>query len=130
MKIKKYSNELYPYGVWVANDIDADSLTDMFTFLCNDDTEISEEDAKKMLEDDGAYATTYRIIYKKDDTAGSLIVIYRDIDIDTIAHEAGHVTQDVAEFLGFDFVSKGANEHFMYLLGWIAGRIDNFIKSK
>lgn len=50
------------------------------------------------------------------------LVVFRSkklMDIPTIAHECFHATCDYADLIGIDYVVKGTNEAWAYLLEWM-----------
>lgn len=68
--------------------------------------------------------------YSPDDRSYVVVFLTPKADMNTIAHEAFHCAQYVAEAVGLDweFEQEMENEELAYLCGWAAGEIDRRLR--
>jgi len=57
------------------------------------------------------------------------IIIKDDKDVgDTLVHELFHLTQDILEYRGINFVKEDANEAYAYLIGYLFTKVEKLLK--
>lgn len=120
-KLYEFNPVLYPRKLWVLKDADDKYIKETFSYY--DGTEISTE---------GCYQYDSYVIKarrKNDNMLGCLVVIqYRNISVETIAHEAVHVATDI-----FDDIraihDANNQEPFAYLVG-LGGRLYSSSKNR
>jgi hypothetical protein len=131
--INTYDPVIYPRKLWVANYVEG--LDRKFTFLdVKDFTKVSDVDTYTNIIDDYntgfADAVTIPVNYKSTGEEGVLVIIFNtktgDL-INTIAHEATHVTDYMYDALGLSADAFARNECYAYLLGWAAGSISSSV---
>ena len=138
-KIHRYHNDVYPLNLYVASGEDLDIINGFFDFYWTVESMREGVPNTNSLTDDGsALGLTCLVVEKKTGSKGVLVVLedlteqtYQE-QINTIAHESGHVTTAICQYLGIPTPTyDGGDEHFAYLLGWVAGCIANtFIEIK
>lgn len=111
--MKRYKQSIYPLPIYITNDVE--EFNKYFTHIDG-----------SPLKFDNALATTYRIVGKKEKRAAIGIVLGCKPSISTIAHEAFHAANFILEYVGADFFMDGTNEHWAYLIGWVAECIQDF----
>jgi hypothetical protein len=140
--LNTYDPVIYPRKLWVANY--AEGLDKKFVFCNIEDFNIVNEDTYKSLVEEFyeeyTAAVTIPVHYKATGEAGVLVVIFnpdkigQDVHItggnledaiNTIAHEATHVTDYMYDSLGLSAECFHRNENYAYLLGWAAGSISS-----
>lgn len=47
---------------------------------------------------------------------------------DTIVHELFHLTQDILEYRGVNFIREDPNEAYAYLIGYLYGQVEKILK--
>jgi len=63
----------------------------------------------------------------EDDEGYINLIIHPKAKINTICHEAFHITSGVLEAAGMELVS-GSEEAYAYLIGWVGEKIDEKLK--
>jgi hypothetical protein len=113
---------IYPVELVVANQYTTlEELQKLYTYI--DETELDDQITS---EDSNATVTQ---VYRKSDHKACCLVKYnnnkcskftnkREHYISTIAHEAGHVTLDIYEYINQN-ICNCSSEPFCYLLGWV-----------
>lgn len=115
---------IYPVGLCVARSIDELRKH----YVDTDGKELEQRTEKEM---EGVVATTYRMNPRKKGRGIAIgIIFWQKPVIDTIAHEAFHAADYILKYIGADFCSDGSNEHWAYLIGWIAGCCGDFVKKE
>lgn len=110
---------IYPVGLCISKSIE--ELQKYYT----------DADGNKLEKSDDAYATTYRMKRKGKHKGIAVGIVFWDKPvIDTIAHESFHAADFIFKHIGADFCSDGSNEHWAYLIGWIAGCCGDFVKKE
>lgn len=129
--LNTYDPVIYPRKLWIANY--AEGLDKKFVFCNIEDFNIVNEDTYKSLVEEFyeeyTAAVTIPVHYKATGEAGVLVVIFNPDNledaINTIAHEATHVTDYMYDSLGLSAECFHRNENYAYLLGWAAGSISS-----
>lgn len=84
----------------------------------------------------GSWGTTWLVRPKKPGSDAGVLILLNDgvlvenysLLFDLIAHESGHATDAVFQYVGGNITNfDGGNENYMYLLGWIAGRVGEYL---
>lgn len=127
-----YDPKIYPRKLWVATSLEG--LNGKFTFTTMDDHSVEQvgeyEDLVKITKNSSANMTTGAVIEKGSDLLGVLVVIHdtKETATKTIAHEAVHVADYFYQELGmYTQEFRHTNEAYAYLVGWIAGCIENAV---
>lgn len=134
-KIIAYSPEIYPIYLYVGTRDNLDEANKVFDAY---DTVL---DAAKGINPGvisfskgSTTAITVAVREKETGSIGLLVLIdmkYYDSMFtitDTIPHEAVHVADGMFDHLGLKKSTfEEGNEHYAYLVGWIAGKISNYI---
>lgn len=134
LQIDKYDFHVYPRLLWVVIGKNAHKIADLFTFYYTSKDKIINSDILKNLESGLFAAGTYSIHDNKTGQYGVLLYIpvLDNFDNTDIAHEAVHIADYIFQETGMyteDFAD--GNEHYAYLVGYIAGCISNsIIKAK
>lgn len=133
MKIDKYECS-FPGKLWVTvldYNEPLNKLINKFTFKKNiKGFDESVKDIELLLSEDKnkAYAACYPVMENSTGEMGVLTIIFDEIDVNVISHEAVHVADyffEVGGIYGEDF-SEG-NEAYAYLVGWSAGNISKTV---
>lgn len=131
-KIDKYDPVIYPRLLWVTNSIE--DLDEVFIFC--DITDFNKENPNaycgliEEYESGTINAVTMPVIHKNTGKAGVLAVIFGLDDkelLNTIPHEATHITDYIFDSLGLSADVFSRNECYAYLLGWAASCISSSV---
>ena len=114
---------IYPVGLCISKSIE--ELRKHYVAEDGSELEPRTEEERK-----GVTATTYKMNRRKGHGCAVGIVFWKKPVIDIIAHEAFHAADYIFNELGVDFVTDGSNEHWAYLIGWIAGCCGDFVKKE
>lgn len=127
--LNTYDPVIYPRKLWVANYIEG--LDKKFVFCdIKDFNLISNSTYEELLEESDIHtvAVTIPVNYKATGEAGVLVIFFDtepEEAVNTIAHEATHVTDYIYDSLGLSADDFARNECYAYLLGWAAGSISS-----
>lgn len=130
--LKKYELDIYPADVYITSKNDFDSVKNKFKFYRDIEHLNNDEDGTPMISKSSA-GTTFLVRRGKHDTHSILIVL--DVDaylssdsFNTAAHESVHSADIIWDIIGSDTESyTDGNEPYAYLVGWIAGKIGEFM---
>ena len=122
MKIHKFDPIIYPRKVWVLVTRSGGYLDEIFEHDCD-------------LENfsDNATAIVFPCILKETREFGVAVVFtYKKyMDVETISHESVHVASCIFNDCGLRMgFADQQDEHFAYLVGWVAKCIDKVKKDK
>lgn len=133
--IKKYKT-LYPFTIWVTTFSDWNKVLNKFLFypnledLYNDVSYTKADVAEPMF----STAVVYLVREKSNkDSYGAIVLLNEDYIedfsymIDTIAHESVHIADYIWMHIDGGNTKDGINEPYAYLVGWIAGRISDYL---
>lgn len=131
MILDKYTQPIYiPKDLYVCVNPNFNKLNKIFNLS-------KFEDASDQF--DSCNGVTYYLIKNLSDNKLCMLVILNieslskyedDQAINTIAHEAFHVTNETLNYCGVEFSNHG-NESYAYLIGWIAQCIyKTYVKTK
>ena len=132
-KIIAYSPDIYPVYLYVGSKDDLDEANEIFDGYDTLVDAANDEDPGTIVFDrDTTAATTVCVKEKNTGSIGLLVLIdfgkIEDMTSEVIAHESVHVADGMFDHLGLTKQSyKEGNEHYAYLVGWIAGSISNYI---
>lgn len=116
--LKEYDTSIYPRKIWVVRGESKEWLSDRF----------GSHDAEEMTfeEIEGNFdATVFPVQDKKEGWLGHMVVINRDLNANTLCHEAYHVAQSIYSDVGAE-VDPINQEPFAYLIGYVAECINSF----
>ena len=134
MQIDKYEFQIYPRDLWIVIGKDADKMSKLFTFYYTDKRKIINENVKDIVDEPNFAAMTCSVADNKTTKYGVLLYIpnIKDFLESDISHEAVHIADYIFQEMGMNTENfEQGNEHYAYLVGWIAGRIANsLIKNK
>ena len=129
-KIYKFDPVIYPFKLLVTKDFDSKELQDMF-YCIDDETEELIEDSKVFWPATRTVARTIQVTDKKscDSTYFLILLCYpKMIGVGNIAHEAIHVVNMVAEWLGFLPKKASEDEPCAYLEQWLSNCVERTLK--
>lgn len=129
-RIRKYNNDIYPLNLYVMRISDEELAMNYFDFY-NSVEDMGNEESRDRFKINDHSALTI-LCRESSGPRGVLIMLpdfkdwsYSEI-VDTITHESGHATTAFCDYLGMRPPTyDGGDEHFTYLLGWIAGCVAN-----
>lgn len=130
--LKKYEMDLYPLDVYITSKDDFDSVKSKFKFYRDVQCLERDEDGEPIISKTSA-GTTYLVRRGKNDTHSILLVLNTDVylssdSFNTAAHESVHAADIVWDVIGAVGESyTDGNEPYAYLVGWIAGKIGEFM---
>lgn len=130
--LREFYPEVYPRTLWIATSDNIAYLLNTFDFYSTIDTFKKNDNPSKTFQnliDDGTIAAVLPVIRKSDSVNGALLVIFNmDLfDTKTIAHEAVHVADYICDEMGITTGRLSENEHYAYLVGWVAGKISEYL---
>lgn len=133
-KIVAYDPEIYPVCLYVGTRECVKEANILFDAYDNVQDLAEDKDKGIIVFSKSNQAITACVKEKETGTAGLLVLLDLNnmkeyyTSVDTIAHESSHVADAMFEYLGIvkNDYEKG-NEHYAYLVGWIAGRISNYL---
>ena len=116
--IRKHKIELYPVDIYIASKTDFEEAKKKFYFFST---------MQDLLED-----TNRGTLYFCDDADGGIFLEESDIldgyCFEITAHESTHVADIVWDAIGaIGEDSTQGNEPYAYLLGWVAGKVGQYI---
>ena len=139
--IKQYDCDLYPFCLWVGDEIKG--INKKFEFY-NNISDIHNIDISPLELDDtnlSHVGLTQLVVEKKSRYKGALVLLNKkalrnELKLNkgtvynTIAHEAKHVADLISEMKGIaEALDWHTNEHQAYLIGWIAEKIGEYWES-
>ena len=131
--LRKYDPQIYPRKLWVATSENVQYLIDTFTFFSTIDLKkVNDNTAKELLNPSSSermIAAVYPVMHNKTTEYGALVIIFDISEFTTglIGHEAVHVADYICDELGIYTDSLANNEHYAYLVGWVAGKISEYL---
>lgn len=131
--LRKYNPQIYPRKLWVATAENVQYLIDTFTFFSTTDLKkINDNTAKELANpnsSDRLVAAVYPVMHNKTTEFGALVIIFdvNELTTEYISHEAVHVADYMCDELGIYTDSLSNNEHYAYLVGWVAGKISEYL---
>lgn len=138
--IKRYDN-LYPPSLWVTTYDKMEMYKKRFLFFDSVDALLFDKRDQvhtPVLHAATASATTWIVREKNTDILGILIALNMDFIeegdysfiLDLVSHESGHAVDAIYQMIGETSKSfDDGNEPHSYLLGWVAGRIGEYLAS-
>ena len=107
-RIYEFDPVIYPRLLWIAVNPSKEKINNFF----NEELKFDKSQEK---------AIVYCASKKIDNKAGCLIMFAskKDMDINTITHEASHVAIDIFTELGIE-INDSNQEAFAYFIGWVA----------
>lgn len=129
-KIYQFDPVIYPFKLLVTKDFDSQELQDMF-YCIDDETEELIEDSKVFWPEARTVARTIQVTDKKHQANTCFLILLchpKLIGTGTIAHEAYHVVNFVAEWLGFLPKKSNEDEPQAYLIQWVSNCIERTLK--
>jgi hypothetical protein len=134
-KIIAYSPEIYPIYLYVGtrdNLEEANKLFDAYDTIS--DAANNTNPGKISFEKDTTTAITIAVREIATGSIGLLILIDLErsgsmsTETETISHESVHVADGMFDHLGLTKSTyEEGNEHYAYLVGWVAGKVSNYI---
>lgn len=130
-KIKAYANTIYPLNLYVTDARHLETVNNVFDFYWTVSSwREGVKNDNKLLEDETTLGLTALVIEKNTGARGVLVVLENldecsyKVQVDTISHESLHVTTAMCQYVGIPTPTYDeGDEHFAYLLGWVAGCI-------
>lgn len=129
--VREYKFNIYPCSLWVTEETNITKLSSKFHFCKRDNLYQIDDDImgiQNELDNDSIESACIPVIDKDTNCIGILMIIIRSIPISVIAHESVHIADYVFQLCDInseDF--RDGNEHYAYLVGWIAEQISNFL---
>lgn len=131
--IRKHKIELYPVDIYIASKTDFEEAKKKFYFYSTVQNLLEDTNAGVPYCGDDADGGTFMIRSKKNGTKGVIVFLEESELLDgycfeIAAHESTHVADiiwDIIGAIGED--SSQGNEPYAYLLGWIAGKVGQYI---
>lgn len=108
--MKVYDPQIYPRKLCVLESIEELSLFE------GREGEVLETSSDKTV--DASVWTCMR----KEDKSFCVVVYFHSATIENIAHESVHIANSICQDCSVDF-NYSLDEHYAYLVGWIAGKI-------
>lgn len=134
-KIIAYSPEIYPIYLYVGtrdNLEEANKIFDAYDTIS--DAANNTNPGKISFEKDTTTAITIAVREIATGSIGLLILIDLErsnsmsTETETISHESVHVADGMFDHLGLvKSTYEEGNEHYAYLVGWVAGKVSNYI---
>lgn len=132
--IRRYDMEIYPATVWITTVDKFDFYKNKFDFYSTVKEMMSKKDPGTPVLSHDSAAITYAVRDKKYGNKGILIflnaeTLYLDfLSFDSAAHESVHAADIVWAIIGGITESYDeSNEPYAYMVGWIAGKIGQFM---
>lgn len=121
--IYEYQMGIYPRRLWVTFDATPDELNDMFPSGGTDDKPFVELPKY-------ANADVNRVV-DNNKHGGFLVRFFcrEVVNMGIVAHESNHIADEVWDYIGAEVDLKN-NEPHSYLVGWVASRIEDSLKTK
>ena len=131
-KIRCYRNDIYPLNLYVARSSDIDLLNEYFVYYWTVEDMQEDRPAKNNVESDESSLGMTCMVKEPNGSKGILIIL-EDLtkesfskQVDVISHESTHAATAISNYLGLSIPSYDrGDEHYAYLLGWIAGCVAN-----
>jgi len=113
----EFSTEIYPRKLWIHIGVNKSTIEDRFIL---DEAYSNDSDS---FDTSGCNALVCAVRDKSDNKKGAIIIFTekKNINFEVVSHEAVHVADYICQELGIlsqEF--SGGNEHYAYLVGWIA----------
>lgn len=118
----KFSNSIYPTDIVVVITNNETAIKNRFLDRDGDEIELP-------IQCDALVAN----VTERDTRERCELIVFRKkeyMTIATIAHEAFHAMQNIAEKVGLQCYDDSCNEHMAYLIGWIADCCDQVRTNK
>lgn len=130
--IKEYDPQIYSRKLWLATENDINYILSTFDLFSAADTSKVNDNPSKTLNDmvdDVTIACVIPVERKSDGMLGALLILYNteECGTSTIAHESVHVADYICDELGIYTGSLSDNEHYAYLVGWVAGKVSEYL---
>ncbi len=117
-QIHEWDMDIYPRKLWVCKTRDINVIKDRF-YDENTNELIFEGDPNSPT----FKAQVFRVQTKEDKYLGYMVHIATKLEVSSCAHEAFHVADFLSDDIGMYVQEKTGNEHFAYLVGWVADKI-------
>lgn len=113
MTAHEFRNNIYDTPLLIIVTDNVERLKDLFTDVDSEELTVAENFTNAQVLD---------AMCKSNNTRYDILVFndYSKIKFGTVAHEAFHVAQNMAEKTGLTYHSFDSNEAFAYLVGWVA----------
>ena len=122
-KIHKFDPVIYPRKLWVTSSYD--DLVKYFKERNGKNIYIPEDEGVKTC----TAATIPHVACKQTKDIGVVVIIWHDITVNDMAHEAVHVASSIFDDCGIQMgFSDGKDEHYAYLVGWATECIEKAVK--
>lgn len=131
LNVREYKFNIYPCSLWITKETDISKLSSKFYFCKRDNLYQIDDDVIEIqneLDEGGVEAACIPVISKETNNIGILMIVVRSISTPIIAHESVHIADYVFQLCDInseDF--RDGNEHYAYLVEWIAEQISNFL---
>ena len=131
--IRKHKIEIYPVDIYIATKADFEEAKKKFYFYSTVQDLLEDVNAGIPCVGDDADGGTFMIRSKKNGSKGVIIFLEESELLDgycfeIAAHESTHVADIVWDIIGaIGEDSNQGNEPYAYLLGWVAGKIGQYI---
>lgn len=129
--IYKFDPVIYPWPLLVTKKFSPSELTELF-YVVNTDDELEDADKDTFVPNPSTIARTVRVCSKKTNLQYIIVLLVRPkvIGNGTIAHEAYHFGNMIAEPLGFLPEKSTEDEPCAYLIQWGANCIASVKEGK
>lgn len=132
-KIVAYDPEIYPVYLYVGTVEclnEANKLFDGYDTM--QDASNDQNPGDIVVSNDKVDGVTVCVREKKTGAVGLLVLINTKLAKNTVSevvpHESVHVADGIFDYLGIVKSNyEHGNEHYAYLVGWVAGRISNYL---
>lgn len=131
--IRKHKIELYPVDIYIASKTDFEEAKKKFYFFSTMQDLLEDTNRGTLYFCDDADGGTFMVRSKKNGAKG-VIIFLEESDIldgycfEITAHESTHVADIVWDAIGaIGEDSTQGNEPYAYLLGWVAGKVGQYI---
>ena len=129
-KIFEFDPVVYPYTLLVTKNFDWKELEDRF-YQVVDKRRVVPFD-ENLRPSPTTYAKSVIVLDKITEMLYLMILLYpgRKITVGTIAHESGHITTFLGDWLGFPNRTPENDEPFAYYEEFVADCVDSVLKNK
>ncbi len=115
-QIHQWSMIPYPRKLWVVKTKNPIELAETFY-----DSECEELSLTQTFEKINAFVM--KAVHKETREMGYIVCIIRKMTVATCCHESFHVCDFLCDDIGLETSAGGSNEHYAYLIGWVADKI-------
>lgn len=132
--IRRYDLDIYPMSLYIGTISDFYDSRKRFKFY-QTTTDLLIDNESIPMDPIGSAASTFLVKEKKNGCKGVITFLDEDSNgsisgflFDTVAHEAVHIADGIWQMIGASTESyDDRNEPYSYLVGWIAGKIGQYM---